>query len=107
MDYVSMGRRIRRARKSLGLTQNELANRLGITTSYLGHIELGKRKASMEIIINIANELRVSMDFLVCDSLKCYPYVANSLLTRQQKLVLREVVKILCDNIDVFMGGDD
>ena len=68
MDYVSMGRRIRRARKSLGLTQNELANRLGITTSYLGHIELGKRKASMEIIINIANELRVSMDFLECVS---------------------------------------
>ena len=67
MDYQGLGRRVRRARKLAGMTQCELAERLSISTSFLGHIERGSRKASLETIIKIANELSISLDELLAD----------------------------------------
>ena len=55
MDYESLGSHVRRARKAAGMTQYELAERLGISTSFLGHIERGSRKASLETLVKISN----------------------------------------------------
>ena len=64
MDYESLGMRIRRARKAAGMTQADLAEKLGISTSFLGHIERGTRKASLDTLVKMANELGVSLDSL-------------------------------------------
>lgn len=69
MDYVSLGQRIRAERKSRRLTQEALAEAVGISLSFLGHIERGSRKASVETLVGISNALGVSMDSLLQDSL--------------------------------------
>ena len=61
--------RIRRARKAAGMTQADLAEKLGISTSFLGHIERGTRKASLDTLVKMANEMGVSLDSLAADSL--------------------------------------
>lgn len=43
-----------RLRKAQGFTQREVAEALGITTSYFGMIELGKRTPNLEIAKKIA-----------------------------------------------------
>lgn len=65
MDKVSMGERIRKARKSMGLTQEQLALRLHISDSYLTLIELGKRNISMETLCALSECLGLSADYLI------------------------------------------
>lgn len=60
-----MGRRIRRGRKQWHLTQEALSERVGISTSFLGHVERGTRKASLETIVKICAALKMSLDEIV------------------------------------------
>ena len=65
MDYVQLGKRVRIRRKVLELTQEELAERLNVSTSFVGHIERGSRKLSVETMYRLCKVLDVSADFLL------------------------------------------
>ena len=69
MNYEMLGRRIRACRKNLHLTQEQLSEMAGISLSFLGHIERGSRKASLETIIALCNALHVSPTYLLQESL--------------------------------------
>lgn len=69
LDYRGLGKEIRRRRKRLRMTQRTLASQAGISLSFLGHIERGSRKASVETLVGIAIALDASMSDLLCDSL--------------------------------------
>jgi len=51
---------IRRRREELGLTQDQLADRSGLTPNYIGNIELGRRDPSLTSIEALAIGLNVS-----------------------------------------------
>ena len=70
LDYNAIGVRIRRLRKEQGLTQQALAELSHQEPSNVSHIERGATKLSLPTIVNIANALGVSVDDLLCDSLK-------------------------------------
>ena len=53
---------IKSARASKGLTQPQLAGRLGITTRYLKLIENSGRKPSYRLLVLIIHELDISTD---------------------------------------------
>lgn len=42
LDYGKMGMRIRQVRKAKGWSQEKLAEKCGISMSFLGHIERGR-----------------------------------------------------------------
>jgi len=65
MDYAAMGARIRAYRKQSGLTQSMLADSIGISTSFIGHIERGTRITSLETVVGLAKVLDVSLDVIV------------------------------------------
>lgn len=65
MDYAGLGRRIRAERTRHGWTQGGLAEVCNVSTSFIGHVERGTRKASMETVLCISDQLGVSMDYLV------------------------------------------
>lgn len=60
MDYIGIGRRIRRARKAERMTQEALSKAVGISISFLGHIERGTRKMSLETFSNLCKYLRLN-----------------------------------------------
>ena len=62
MDYKSIGRHIRAKRKSVHMTQEKLAERVNLSVSFIGHIERGSRKASIETLNEICDVLMLSMD---------------------------------------------
>ncbi len=64
MDYAAMGQRIKQARKARHLTQEQLAEVCGLSASFLGHIERGTRKASLETLYALCETLQVSADYL-------------------------------------------
>jgi len=68
LDYEAIGSRIRKCRKDRNLTQEVLAEQCGISTAFIGHIERGTRKLSVETLFRIAQELNVSTDYLLFES---------------------------------------
>lgn len=50
VDYAAMGSRVRRLRLAQHMTQEQLAEACNISFSFLGHIERGTRKMSLETL---------------------------------------------------------
>ena len=65
LDYGKVGMRIRQVRKAKGWSQGELAEKCGISMSFLGHIERGSRIMSMETFANICMALDAGADELL------------------------------------------
>ena len=62
------GKKIRRVRRNLDITQKELAKRVGITQQYLMMIEKYKSNPSIKIVESIAKELVLNVqDSLVAE----------------------------------------
>lgn len=70
MDYKELGNRVREARTIYGITQSNLAERVGCSVQHISHIETGHTKASLPLLVKIANTLHVSVDYLLQDSLE-------------------------------------
>ena len=65
MDYYKIGQRIRKNRKALGLSQEELAEKINISTTHMSHIETGNTKLSLPVLVSIAEVLEVHTDELL------------------------------------------
>jgi transcriptional regulator with XRE-family HTH domain len=65
MNHAAMGARIKARRKELHLTQEQLAELVGLSASFLGHIERGTRIASLETLCALCRALNVSADYLI------------------------------------------
>ena len=65
MDYYKIGQKIRKIRKAHGLSQEELAEKVGISTPHMSHIETGNTKLSLPVFVDIAAALEVRADDLL------------------------------------------
>jgi len=65
--------KLKAARKAAGLTQVEIAKRLGISDSFYSQLENGKRRLSLKMALDIAAILKKTPNelFLPCDLAKC------------------------------------
>lgn len=70
IDYVTLGQRIRKFRKIKQLKQAQLAELIGTSPSNISHIERGKTKPSLQVVVDIANQLEVPMDRLMYGNVK-------------------------------------
>lgn len=68
MDYYEIGQRIRKFRKAHNLSQEELAERVEISTTHMSHIETGNTKLSLSVFVDIATVLEVNTDDLLSDT---------------------------------------
>lgn len=84
MDFVLLGKRIRDERLLLRLTLEKLAERTDKSINFIGQIERGEAKPSVETLVDIANALGISIDSLLTDSVKAsndnYAKEVNALL---------------------------
>lgn len=62
---MTFGQRIKEARKKAGLTQKELAIKIGAATGTIQQYELGKRQPRLEQLEAIASALGVSAGYLM------------------------------------------
>lgn len=68
LDYKAIGKRVKKARNGMGLTQEALAEKAGTSTTHMSNIETGNSKLSLPMLVALANALSVSADELLCDS---------------------------------------
>ena len=94
MDYVDLGKRVRARRTALNWTQEHLAQEIGVSTSFIGHIERGSRKASIDTLVMLANAMQISTYELLGGSLS----MPNDLvmpvknLTKGQKQAMMQIL---------------
>lgn len=62
---VDFGNRLKELRTKAGLTQKQLANRLGVTASVVSYYELSERSPSPEVLVKLAGIFHVSTDYLL------------------------------------------
>ena len=67
MDYYEIGQRIRKFRKARGLSQEQLAERVGISMTHMSHIETANTKLSLPVFVQLAEALEVQTDLLLYD----------------------------------------
>ena len=70
IDYGLLGKRIRELRRERGLTQDALAEIIGCNTSHISNIENNYTKASLNVLLALANTLDTTIDYLLSDQYK-------------------------------------
>ncbi|MGN0173999.1 MAG: helix-turn-helix domain-containing protein [Acutalibacteraceae bacterium] len=65
LNYEKIGKQIRKYRKQNGLSQEQLAEKIWISTTHMSHIETGSTKLSLPVLVDIAGVLGVSVDELL------------------------------------------
>lgn len=68
MNYFEMGQRIRKYRKASNLSQEQLAEKVGISVTHMSHIETGNTKLSLSVLVNIAENLSVQTDAIIYEN---------------------------------------
>ena len=66
---ILIGNRLKEIRKRKKITQEALAEVVGVTAQHISNIENGKTKVSLETFIKITRTLDVSADMILVDCL--------------------------------------
>ena len=64
-DRIAVGERVREQRMRIGLSQDELAERIDRATKYCSDIERGICGMSVETMLAIADNLDMSLDYMM------------------------------------------
>ena len=97
-------------RKKSGLSQEQLAELVNISTTHMSHIETGNTKLSLQVFCDLASALHVSADNLLFDGRPsgkavCTQEIAN-LLSRcspSQAQVLKDLLFAAKQSMDSYM----
>ena len=95
MPTTMIGLRIRERRRAAGLRQVELAERMGISASYLNLIEREKRRASPDLAARAARALGVD------------PSELDGAVERRLADRMAEIPEIGAERIERAFGGGD
>ena len=70
LNYQTIGKRIRLLRKQQHLSQPTLAEMVDKSPTYISLVENGQKGPSLEMLIDVANALKVTMDVLLAGYLE-------------------------------------
>ncbi|NMB08951.1 MAG: helix-turn-helix transcriptional regulator [Tissierellia bacterium] len=68
LDLRAIGNKIRLEREMLNLSREKLAEITELSPFYIGQIERGERKMSLDTLVKFANTFNVSIDYLLFGS---------------------------------------
>ena len=110
MDYYKIGQQIRKIRKAHGFSQEELAERVNISTTHMSHIETGNTKLSLPVLVDIAAVLQVRTDDLLYSDPAASTGLAMDEIaavlqhcTVQESKVIAEVVRATKLSMDKYL----
>ena len=100
MSSEGLGIKIAAARKEKGLTQEKLAEKVGISLVYMGEIERGAKTPKLPVLIEIIEALDISADYLLRDKITAGSvYINNEIseklnsLTPKQRAAALDILK--------------
>lgn len=79
MNRIALGKRLREERLHCGLTQEQVAEAVNVSTTYIGLIEHGERSVTLDKLIALSRCFHVSIDYLLQDDIP----LTNSIQEKQ------------------------
>ena len=67
---MTFGQNLKRIRKDMKLTQQEMADKIGISQSYYADIERDRKNISLKVILNLASGIGISVTKLINDEIE-------------------------------------
>jgi len=87
IDYKLIGERIKRARKSRGLTQDAMAERLNVSIGYVSQVERGITKISLDLLGAISSILDYDVSAFISETaVNSNGYMESEMLAEIRKL---------------------
>ncbi|MCF0126647.1 MAG: helix-turn-helix transcriptional regulator [Clostridia bacterium] len=104
IDYQVIGERIRNARKKKGMTQERLAELIGVAVGYLSRVERGQSKVNLKRLSDISNALDISISEFITNIApqneqyleKEFKKILDKCTSEQRKLIYN-VAKIISE----------
>ena len=90
---VDFGSTLKRLRLQSGLTQKELADKMGLTKAVISYYELQERYPSPEVLVKLASIFHVSTDYLL--GLERTNTIDLSGLSEDDALLVKKLVESL------------
>ncbi len=110
MNYFEIGQRIRKIRKAKGISQETLAESVGISTTHMSHIETANTKLSLPVFVAIAEKLEIPTDMLLYDEPQDNTGIVSQEIravlnscTSKQARIIADVVKAVKQSFDAYM----
>lgn len=92
---------LREARKASGMTQKEVAEKIGVARSTYALYETGERSPDVEVVKKLATVLNVSGDYLIGNEVRKYPTFFDEMQRRygtKKLLAYMEALQKLHEN---------
>jgi Zn-dependent peptidase ImmA (M78 family)/DNA-binding XRE family transcriptional regulator len=88
--YQIVGRKIRKIREAMGLTQEELAKSVGLSSEFISLLELGRRTPSLESLSRISAFLKKDLSYFTVEKEEAFSFLLKAKgLERKGKRVLK------------------
>lgn len=65
VDLVEIGKRIQGRRKQMGLTQEQLADKMDVSIQMVSNLERGNKSIRIENLIKLSEILNISTDYIL------------------------------------------
>ena len=104
VNYVKIGNRIRIEREKFDMTREKFSELLNLSPYFLGQIERGERKMSINTLINISECLHISIDSLFFEQITANTNndVLHSLINKcseKEVKVIEGLIKLLLPHL--------
>lgn len=111
-NLTALGTRIANRRKHLNISQNKLAEKLGISNNHLSNIERGRESPGLDVLIGICNELQVTPDYLLMGTMHPRGVPQNlidslSLCSNEDILLLEQMVHHMVERRENKWNSDN
>ena len=110
MDYYKIGQKNTQIPQGAKPSQEQLAEKIGISVTHMSHIETGNTKLSLQVFADLAEALQVSVDSLLYDvnsnsKQQAYQEITDILdqCTPAQAQALKEIISSTWSAINKYL----
>ena len=102
IDYASIGQKVKQIRLSKGVTQEQLAEAVGVGVTHISHLETGSGVVSLKVFLAIVNYLRCSADELLCKEITTARPIVDHWLVELVEDCDKTEIKIIADTVSAL-----
>ncbi len=96
LDLIVIGSRIQEQRRELGLTQQDIYDKVDISQVHYSRIENGRDGMSFELLVALSEILNISTDYILTGNINVpgqpeFVKKYNSLTDKQKKYIINQI----------------
>ena len=102
INYKKLGKRMKEMRLAKGFSQEQLAEKCNLSTSYISYIETGKKKVNFSQLENLSKELNFTIDVLSKNEKNLTLNKLIKKCSKKEKLFLDKVIRVMIYELELL-----